>query len=90
MVKREKRRTREPATVENREECLELANLAEVKEINRSGRAVPKAKKKRIEAPRRGEPEARARDWAVRVNPQGRKKVKKPVAKGIMFLEKEF
>ena len=43
---------------------------------------MPKQKVYIIKAELRGVAEARARDWAIRVNPQGRKKVNIPAITG--------
>lgn len=50
--------------------------------MKRSGKIVPKQNKNKIGAEVNGLAEARAKDWAVRVKPQGRKKVKIPATTG--------
>ena len=48
----------------------------------KKGRVAPREKKNIISKPERGLPEERARDWLVKVNPQGIKKVSPPKMKG--------
>lgn len=46
--------------------------------IRNIGKVEPRTKKNIIREPVRGRLEARARVWAVKVKPQGRKKVRAP------------
>ena len=91
MLNKAKNKTKAPAIFKNFADCCGLSkNFADVNPIKRSMGAVPRAKNSIISPPWIGLAERRAALWAVKVNPQGRKKVKIPEISGICFLFKFF
>ena len=75
--------TNTPADLKKRDEYFPCANEAEPKERNRSTGKVPRANASMIKTPEVKDPletAATCIDW---VNPQGRKKVPKPIKSGV-------
>jgi len=89
ILEKAKNRIRNPAKIENFwEEAGFLKSLELKKPISKRLGAVPRTNRKRIREPRIGFAEIRAELWAVKVKPQGRRKVRIPKITGERFWEK--
>src|SRR3989344_8377072 len=83
-VNRAKNNTKNPATFENVFERWGFEKNATLESpINKSIGKVPRAKNPIIPAPCQGFPDNSANVWAVIVKPQGKKKVRAPMTKGM-------
>ncbi len=86
MLDKAKNNIRKPAKRENfLERAGFLKSLELKKPINKRLGVVPRTKKRRIREPLSGLAEIKAELWAVKVKPQGRRKVKIPKIIGERF-----